>query len=317
MHVIGGQHDRATAAAYPGLMRASRSSMGAIGLLAASILLLIGPASSRAKPARPPLPGSMAATGDSITRAFNAGLQPFTDSPARSWATGDDAEVSSVYRRLLARDRRIRDHALNVARTGARVADVRRQVGTLAGRPVEYVTILVGANDACTATEHAMTPVAAFRTEMDTALATLHSTNAGVAVSVLSIPDVRRLFEISRTRRTARAAWLAFGICQAMFANPRSNAPGDVQRRDRVAARIVDYNGELAAACARYPSCTWDGGAVHSYPFEREHVSTRDYFHPSRAGQRTLAAVAWRAAFPRVGTLTPDPLAEPVRATPP
>jgi hypothetical protein len=31
------------------------------------------------------------------------------------------------------------------------------------------------------------------------------------------------------------------------------------------------------------------------YPFQRRHVSTRDYFHPSLEGQRALAEVTWNA----------------------
>ena len=39
-------------------------------------------------------PNALAATGDSITRAFNTGTIPFTDAPANSWSTGTSTTVN-------------------------------------------------------------------------------------------------------------------------------------------------------------------------------------------------------------------------------
>ncbi|MBA2615673.1 MAG: hypothetical protein H0U90_07835 [Actinobacteria bacterium] len=36
-------------------------------------------------------------------------------------------------------------------------------------------------------------------------------------------------------------------------------------------------------------------------PFRPEHVSKRDYFHPSVAGQRTLADVTWSSGYDFTG----------------
>jgi hypothetical protein len=80
-----------------------------------------------------------------------------------------------------------------------------------------------------------------------------------------------------------------------MLANPASTAPADEARRQRVRERIVQYNGVLADVCAEYVLCRFDGNAVFRYPFQPRHVSTRDYFHPSRDGQRALAQVTWSA----------------------
>jgi hypothetical protein len=124
-------------------------------------------------------------------------------------------------------------------------------------------------------------------------------------VSVLSIPDVGRLFALGRRSRAARAAWRSLGVCAALFARPTSTAPRDRARRERVLARLAAYNAELEAACVAGPWCAWDGGAVFAFRFETSHVSRRDFFHPSEAGQRALAAVAWRAAFPAGPGTTP------------
>ena len=68
----------------------------------AAALCLIALASSAALAA---YPNSMAATGDSITRAFNTCSFPFTDCPQNSWATGTEAAVNSFYLRIRERNR--------------------------------------------------------------------------------------------------------------------------------------------------------------------------------------------------------------------
>ncbi len=91
--------------------------------------------------------------------------------------------------------------------------------------------------------------------------------------------------------------WRLTGFCKSMLANPGSTAPADMARRERVRQRIVDYNTVLADVCAAYARCRFDGNAVFDYPFQPKDVSTWDYFHPSREGQRVLAAVTWQAGY--------------------
>src|SRR5689334_15861047 len=92
-------------------------------------------------------PNSMAATGDSITRAFNTCSFPFVDCPANSWATGTNTEVNSFYQRILAVNPGISGRAFNDARSGARMADLPGQVSTVVSQSVEYVVVEMGAND--------------------------------------------------------------------------------------------------------------------------------------------------------------------------
>jgi lysophospholipase L1-like esterase len=83
-----------------------------------------------------------------------------------------------------------------------------------------------------------------------------------------------------------------------MLANPTSTAAADTARRDRVRQRVVDFNAQLAAACAAYGSnCRYDGGAIFNYPFALNQISTWDYFHPNTAGQQVLASVSYAAGF--------------------
>jgi lysophospholipase L1-like esterase len=240
-------------------------------------------------------PDSMASTGDSITRAFNTGLIPYTDAPRNSWSTGSRAYVWSHYRRILAVNWRIFGRNFNDARSGARMAELERQMQAVNTQRVEYVTVLMGANDVCASSEAAMTPVSEFRAQFERAMNTVTAGSPSALVYVVSIPDVYRLWLILHRNPNARLVWRLTGFCKSMLANPRSTAPEDEARRQRVRQREIEYNGVLAEVCALYVQCRFDGLVVFNYPFQPRHVSTRDYFHPSLEGQRVLAEVSWNA----------------------
>lgn len=242
-------------------------------------------------------PNSIASTGNSITRAYNTGPIPFVDWPSNSWSTGSSGTVNSHYRRILAANPAINGRNYNNAVTGADMGDLNGQVGQAVAQGVDYVTILIGANDVCASSEAAMTLVATFRAQFQTAMQTLTGGLPDARVFVVSIPDVYRLWEIYRTSFTARFVWTVGRICQSMLANPGSTAPADVARRARVRQRNIDYNTQLAEVCALYVHCRFDGNAAFNTDFVRSDVSSRDYFHPSVAGQTKLAAVSWSATF--------------------
>jgi lysophospholipase L1-like esterase len=259
---------------------------------AAVFVALLIPAVAAAQPAPP---DSMAATGDSITRAFNTGLIPFTDAPRNSWSTGSRTYVWSHYRRILAVNWRILGRNFNDARSGAKMRDLAGQMAVVNLQHVDYVTVLMGANDACASSEAAMTPVEDFRAQFQQAMTAVTSGSPQALVYVVSIPDVYRLWQILHENPDARARWRLTGFCKSMLANPGSTAAADEARRQRVRERIIDYNGVLATVCAQYVVCSFDGDTVFDYPFQPRHVSTWDYFHPSLEGQRVLARVTWNA----------------------
>jgi hypothetical protein len=82
-----------------------------------------------------------------------------------------------------------------------------------------------------------------------------------------------------------------------MLANPLSTEQADVDRRLRVRQREIDFNDALLRVCAAYRQCRSDGGAVFNTAFTAADVSTRDYFHPSLAGQAKLAAGTWAVSY--------------------
>lgn len=267
-------------------------------LLTSAVLLtstLVGASPAAADPGAPP--SSIASLGDSITRGFNA-CGWYVDCPSRSFSTGDDTGVTSHYLRIRRVNPTIDGSNHNDGRSGATSADMPGQADTAVSQGVDYVTMLIGANDACTSSESGMTSVARFRANIDTALGRLRSGLPNARVFVISVPDIQRLWSVGRGNSAARTAWSLFGICQSMLASPTSNAQADVDRRTRVRQRVVDFNSQLAQACAAYgPNCAFDGNAVFSYPFSLGQLSGWDYFHPNASGQQALATVSYGAGF--------------------
>jgi lysophospholipase L1-like esterase len=275
-----------------------RFTQSAVVLAAAVLAAVTVPGTAQAAvPGAGPPPSSMASLGDSISRGFDA-CGFFVDCTNESWTTGGDPAINSHYRRILAGNPAISGHNLNDAKTGATAADLAGQAQTAAGQHVGYVTVEMGANDACTSSESTMTPVATYRTRIDTALGVLKSGVPDAKVFLASIPDIRRLWEVDRHNPAALSVWHLGGICQSMLANATSDAAADNDRRTRVRQRVVDFNAQLGQACAAYgPNCLFDDNAVFDYPFVASQVSHWDYFHPNKSGQATLASVTYAAGF--------------------
>jgi lysophospholipase L1-like esterase len=259
-----------------------------------SVLLLATPSSAAV--AGPP-PKSMASLGDSITRGFNA-CGWFVDCTNRSFSTGGSTLVNSHYLRILALQPAISGHNYNDARSGAKASAMPGQANTAVSQKVQYVTMLIGANDACTSSESTMTSVATYRAYIDAALNTLKSGLPRARIALISIPDIYRLWYIGHTNPVVLGIWSLYRICPSMLANAWSTSSTDEARRQRVRQRVIEFNTQLAQACAAYGSrCVFDNNAVFNYQFTLSQLSGWDYFHPSTSGQAELARVSYLAGF--------------------
>lgn len=264
--------------------------------IAVGILLLAG--APRTPPPTPVgYPNSMAALGDSITRAFNTGVLPFTDEERNSWSTGTSESVGSHYLRILAQEQAVLGRNHNEARSGARVDDLLAQARAANEDVVSYITILIGANDVCASSVDAMTSVSAFRDAFDEAMRTLSAGSPRARILVLSIPNVYRLWALLRDSFWARLAWRVLHVCRSLLEDPRSSDADDVRRRREVRRRTRDFNEQLEEVCAHYIHCRFDDRAVFADSFTPADVSSRDFFHPSIEGQERLARVTWSATF--------------------
>ncbi|MFB7029097.1 MULTISPECIES: SGNH/GDSL hydrolase family protein [unclassified Streptomyces] len=256
------------------------------------------PAPARSTPAPSPTPtsswnaspSSLAAVGDSITRAFDA-CSLLADCPEASWATGTDAAVNSLALRLLGPEKAA-GRSWNLARTGARMAELPEQMTAAAARKPELVTVMMGANDACRPTPGLMTPVGEFRASFAAALARLRAAAPEAQVYVASVPDLKHLWSTGRLGGAA-GIW-DLGICGSMLADAANLGPEAERRRTTVSERVDAYNKVLAEVCAKDERCRYDGGAVHGFRFDGAQLSPWDWFHPSRDGQARLAELAYR-----------------------
>jgi lysophospholipase L1-like esterase len=278
-------------------------------LLALTVLgLLAGFASGRpdgaaADPAIVGYPDSMAALGDSITRAFNAN-GTFGEQPANVWATGSSPSVNSVYSRFVAVHPAMTGNAYNDSVSGAQMTNLNAQAANAVAQGADLVLILMGANDVCTSSEATLTPTATLKSQLQTALNTLSVGLPDSRILVFSIPDIYNLWNILHNDNTAASRWTMFGICQSMLLNPQSTAPADETRRLNVRQRNMDDNDAIRDACAEYAHCIFDNYIGFNTPFTPAHVSTLDYFHPSVAGEALIAQLAWDN-FPDFTEVTP------------
>ena len=192
-------------------------------------LAVVGPAAP-AQAATPPAPHSMASLGDSITRGFNA-CGWFVDCPSRSWSTG--AHVASTATTPgCCRQPAVPAGIQRRPKTGARWPPWPGRRPARSAQGAQYVTILLGANDACTGSESTMTAGRHLRRPGPT---------PGWPRCERPRRHARRLRRLDPRHQAAlagregllraRSAWSLFGICQSMLANPtvhdrRPTSPG-------------------------------------------------------------------------------------------
>jgi hypothetical protein len=258
-------------------------------LLSLVVLLLSLVASPVAAATPPPLPASMAALGDSITRAYDACCS-YGDHPGQSWSTGSAwyDGINSHYERIKRVKPSIAGHLDNDAVSGAKMAAAPGQADNAVRQGASYVTILLGANDLCTSSPSTMTSADSFRTNFERAMATLVR-DPSRRIFVSSIPNIYQLWELLHTNTVARMVWASAHICQSMLGAARTSA-----ERRQVVDREQEFNQILAEVCGKYPTnCRWDGRATYNYQFSVSQVSPLDFFHPSLSGQAALARVTW------------------------
>ena len=217
-----------------------RAVFGAAALTAA----LLAPSALRRRRPRSVRPSSVASTGDSVTRAFNTGAAAAASTrPPTRGAPGTNAAVAKPLRPDPGRAPGHRGPDLQRRERRARAwSDLLGQVTTAGSRRVDYVTVLMGANDVCRSSEAAMTSVANLPGPVCTAAVARLSADASPtrASTWSAFPDVHRLWEVlsgEPPRGPARVEHVRHLPVDARSVRCPSRAPEDVERRERVRAR--------------------------------------------------------------------------------
>ena len=211
-----------------------------------------------------------------------------------SWSGGSDPAVGSIAMRLAAASG-VEPEVVNAAKDGGDVEDALSLVDEVIQAQPQLVTVLLGGNDACAPTLEEMTPAADYEAGLTALFGRLNAEAPDATILVLSIPDLHHLWEIGRANAQAVQAWNSSPSCSNLLGAADDDSAEADARRDAVAARVDEFNAAIVRACAAAQQCIDDGGAVFAYDFSGEEISGIDFFHPSIAGQRAIAAIAWNA----------------------
>ena len=118
----------------------------------------------------------------------------------------------------------------------------------------------------------------------------MHSPPVATEIFVASIPNLKQLYDVNKRKRERATSR---GPCSGVPVDAREPVEHQA-RRHRATRRGADpgrreYNNALRPLCGATAKCRFDNFAVANLAFGKADISTRDYFHPSLAGQATLA----------------------------
>jgi len=277
-----------------------RARSAAAAAAIATLMLVGGCAADRAPdlsgieaPAAAAEVATLAILGDSISLGVNScGSQG--QCAAASWSGGSDPEVGSIAGRLAAASG-LEPRVVNAAKDGGDVADALGLLPEVVDADPQLVTVLLGGNDACAPSLDEMTTTAEFETQLTALFARIDEELPDAVILALSVPDIHHLWDVGHGDSRAVEVWNGSASCRNLLGAADDDSAEASARRDAVAARVDEFNAVIERACATTEGCIDDGGALHAYPFSVDEISSIDYFHPSIAGQRAIAEIAWDA----------------------
>ena len=240
-------------------------------------------------------PSSIVVIGHSGATGYNSDPQsPGSDARQNSWATGTNPAVDSIYRRILARNPKIRGHAYNLAVDGSGVTDLVNQARGAVSLPTPPELVLVQTVDndmRCDGTDaQNYRPYAA---RLSLALDTIAKGAPDARIFIVSVwASVRNYTNVIRGIPSARSENTGDGPCDVFTPSGKVRAAG-VTSMEKI---IAGYHRQIAVTCARFPHCRYDQGAAYRMVIGRADLAP-DSNHLSIAGQRKLAATIWAALY--------------------
>ncbi len=278
-------------------------------------------------------PKRLYSNGDSITRAFDAHLpfdnlnNSWVNGYFGFWQWLFGLPNVNSHNQQISKEfgKRSRKNWI-AAQNGAQMEDFKEQAAEAAGRKVGYATVMLGGNDVCRSNvldlpdEQTVGDKKGFTENFSDGLDKLLSNlPGGSTVYVIAIPDVPRLYEIGKDKEllgivNCPFVWDLTGLCGSVLSSSST-----VEDRQFVRERITGID------MAGMPSMTYEGynpilkritmekatalldtslppeqkkflyftDASFTFPFQLEHISDLDCFHPSWEGQKVISQETW------------------------
>lgn len=250
--------------------------------------------SSAALPPDTPQLDSVAALGHSnLTGTRSDPKAPWRDARENSWATGENPQVQSIYRRLLADHPDLKGHNYNEAINGATIDSLEFQYDTLMSHaevaPDIFLMQFIDNDIKCDGTDDANAKL--FGQTLDDGLSRIAA----------DLPNAQFYLTGSWASVKLWTAWAAHhvqhvqensgtGPCDVFDDNGRPRPAGV-----RSMQHIIDtYREQMETVCSRHPGCYTDEAALETFKPEDRDVAD-DLNHLSIAGQRKYAEIAWWA----------------------
>jgi lysophospholipase L1-like esterase len=303
------------------------------------ILTALTLASSANIQAKVPLPKTMAAIGDSITAGalamfsrkdahdpvafpkflyyigkigFTASLHAM-ESRERSWSSGEKSnKVQTHADRLqaMAEENGSEIKIYNAAVSGAASKDIKAQVDAVlkwsksnGQRAPDYITLLIGPNDACAKTNDEMTSKSEYSNNLRNAVYTILEANPKSHILISGIPNLEHLHDVAQNSSltglppTAKCKdiWKIHKFCNNMLTEQ------DPEKRHEVTQRIKEYMSE-AKKITRDANADFGDDQVrfvseiYDYKFSDNQISF-DCFHPDYRGHQALSDLSWKRSW--------------------
>ena len=107
-------------------------------------------------------------------------------------------------------------------------------------------------------------------------------------VVVAAIPNLLNLWEVSSAQPYCYKIWETFSICQTLLGRHVTD-----QQRLAFYYRWERANQTIQEVVESYARNVKFQEALATFKFEWHHISPKDCFHPSVAGQNLLSDIAW------------------------
>lgn len=214
-----------------------------------------------------------AALGDSGTTAFNA--DEGWNNKEYSWATGTKIKSHAERLRKMFDDVKV----INMAIPGVDSFDLPRQAEQASRVPLDYVTILIGANDFCEKTLNQE----AFAVNIEKSIAIIKGKSPGAKILLSSLPNIPKVRAVAETME-----------CKGIW--PEAMKHCDVSDTAWFIENWGKMNKKLEQIAMKTDGVKYSP-ALANREITAEGISTVDCFHPSVAGQEAIAEMTWNDGF--------------------